>query len=108
MMNRPTGSCLVEGHLWPMFLSTTREVSLTSEQKLKEAFIQAIGLPVDTDFNTVSYGVTHNWDSVAHMQLIAEIENSFDIMLSTDEVIAMSSFEVAKKLIASHGIELTA
>jgi acyl carrier protein len=42
------------------------------------------------------------------MQLIAEIENSFDIMLSTEEVIAMSSFEVAKKLIASHGIELTA
>jgi acyl carrier protein len=85
-----------------------REVSLTSDQKLKDAFKQAIGLPDDTDFSTVVYGVTNNWDSVAHMQLIAEIENSFDIMLSTEQVIAMSSFEKAKQLIASHGIEFTA
>lgn len=81
---------------------------MTAEQKLKEAFIQAIGLPADTDFSTVRYGVTKNWDSVAHMQLIAEIENSFDIMLGTEQVIAMSSFEKAKELIASHGFEFTA
>ena len=90
-----------------MFLST-REVSLTPEQKLKDAFIQAIGLPADTDFSTVNYGVTNHWDSVAHMQLIAEIENSFDIMLSTEQVIALSSFEKAKQLVGSHGFDFAA
>jgi acyl carrier protein len=89
-------------------LTTTREVSLTSEKKLKDAFILAIGLPADTDFGTVRYGVTDHWDSVAHMQLIAEIETSFDIMLSTEQVIAMNSFEKAKEVVASHGFDFAA
>ena len=81
---------------------------MTPEQKLKDAFIQAIGLPAETDFSTVIYGATDNWDSVAHMQLIAEIENSFDIMLSTEQVIALSSFERAKQTVGAHGFDFTA
>jgi acyl carrier protein len=87
---------------------STREVSLTPEQKLKGAFIQAIGLPADTDFGTVEYGVTNHWDSIAHMQLIAEIENTFDIMLSTEQVIGLSSFEKAKQMITPHGFDFAA
>lgn len=81
---------------------------MTPEEKLKAAFVQAIGLPADTEFSTVTYGKTNHWDSVAHMQLIAEIENTFDIMLSTEQVIGLSSFEKAKQLIASHGFDFAA
>jgi acyl carrier protein len=81
---------------------------LNPEQKLKDAFIQAIGLPPDTDFSTVQYGQTTGWDSVAHMQLVAEIENSFDIMFSTEQVIDMSSFQKGREIVASHGVSFAA
>ena len=72
--------------------------------RLKNAFAQALNLPPGTDFEGLAYAVTPGWDSVAHMALVAEIETAFDIMLSTDEVIGMSSFQVAKETVARHGV----
>ena len=46
------------------------------------------------------------WDSVAHMVLMSEIENVFDIMLDTDDVIDFSSFEKGKEILRKYDIEL--
>lgn len=77
-------------------------------QKLKQAFVENVGVSPDTDWTHLAYGSTPGWDSVAHMALISGIENNFDIMLSTDQVINMSDFSKAKEIVASHGIVLDA
>lgn len=77
-------------------------------ERLKNAFTQSLNLPPGTDFEGLAYGSTQGWDSVAHMALVAEIEAAFDIMLSTDDVIGMSSFAVAKDTVARHGIPIAA
>ncbi len=41
-----------------------------------------------------------------HMQLVGEIEDTFDIMLDTDDVIGMSSYPVARQILAKYGVEL--
>jgi acyl carrier protein len=73
-------------------------------EKLKNAFITALGVSPDGDFESMAYGQTTGWDSVAHMSLISEIETEFDIMLATDDVIGMSSFRKAKEIIARNGV----
>jgi acyl carrier protein len=78
--------------------------STATVDSLKEAFVESIGLSENTDWPTVQYGAMNGWDSMAHMQLITVIETRFNIMLSTDEVIALGSFEKAKEIIASHGV----
>ena len=40
------------------------------------------------------------------MKLIADIELAFDIMLDTDDVIDMSSFPIARKIVAKYGVSL--
>ena len=77
---------------------------MSTTEKLKTAFGAAIGVPLETDFDGVAYGKTDGWDSVAHMALVAEIESAFDIMLDTDDVIGMSSFGEAKKILPKYGI----
>ena len=42
------------------------------------------------------------------MQLVAAIENAFDIMLTTDQVIGMSSFCKAREFAALHGVVFAA
>lgn len=71
---------------------------------LTDAFTEAIGLSGSIDWESVKYGFTDGWDSMGHMQLIAEIESKFDVMLSTDQVIDLSSFEKAKEILTTHGI----
>jgi acyl carrier protein len=76
-----------------------------STQRLEEAFSRALGLDRWTVFDSLAYGNTKQWDSVAHMALVAEIENSFDIMMDTDDVIDLSSFPKAKVILGKYGIE---
>lgn len=42
------------------------------------------------------------WDSVGHMGLIAAIEDAFDIMMDTDDIIDLSSFEKGKEILAKN------
>ena len=74
-------------------------------ERLKQAFQDTLALPPETDFAGVEYGVTPGWDSVAHMGLVAEIERAFDLMMATDDVIDMSSFDKACEILADkHGV----
>ena len=70
-----------------------------SEARLQEAFQTALDLPADTDWSTLAYAQHEHWDSLGHMALVAEIEEAFDIMMETDDVIAMSSYPVAVDLL---------
>ena len=75
------------------------------EEKLQSAFIDGLGLDPDFgNWETLQYRQIPQWDSVAHMQLIGEIEDVFDIMLETEDVIALSSFPVSKEILVKYGI----
>jgi acyl carrier protein len=76
-------------------------------ETLQRSFVSALSLPPETDVPNVRYGETAGWDSVAHMSLVAEIEQAFDVMLSTEQVIDMSSFTKAREILASHGIDFS-
>jgi acyl carrier protein len=75
-----------------------------SNGKLQDAFVGALGLRPGTDFESLTYRGIPEWDSVAHMQLVAKIELAFDVMLPTEDVIAMSSFPKAREILARHGV----
>lgn len=44
------------------------------------------------------------WDSVGHMSLIAALEDAFDIMMETDDIIDLSSFEKGKEILAKYDV----
>ena len=71
--------------------------------KVKAIFMDVLDVGSDTDWGTVRYQDTEGWDSVAHMAIVAEIEDQFDIMLDVDEVLDMSSFAVAVATVDKHG-----
>jgi acyl carrier protein len=76
----------------------------SSMEKLKNAFVNVLGVSPDDDFESMAYGQTPGWDSVAHMSLISDIETAFDIMLATDDVIGMRNFPKAKEIVARNGV----
>lgn len=72
--------------------------------RLQNVFRAAFNLPENTNWNALGFGDTQGWDSVAHMALIAALEEEFNIMIDTEDVIAMSSFEKAREILAKHGV----
>lgn len=68
------------------------------ESKLKNIFAESLGIDESIVTDSLRYGEIPQWDSVAHMALVAAIEEGFDIMIETEDVIDMSSFEKAKQI----------
>jgi len=71
---------------------------------LKNAFITALEIPENEINDQLCYSQHQQWDSTGHMILIAEIENAFDIMLDTDDIIDMSSFLKAQEILGKYEI----
>lgn len=78
---------------------------MATTQDLKLAFATGLNVDVDAiDWANLEYRGVPQWDSVAHMAVIAEIEDAFDIMIDIDDVIAMSSFAIATQIVENYGV----
>ena len=64
-------------------------------EKLRAVFADVLEVDIDIVVDDLKYASIPEWDSVAHMAIIAEMEDVFDIMIDTDDVIGMSSFDIA-------------
>jgi acyl carrier protein len=82
------------------------EQPLTELQRLREAFRTALDLPADAPVDDLHYQDNEKWDSLAHMSLIATLEDDFSIMIDTDDVINMSSFQEAVRILGKYGVSV--
>ena len=80
---------------------------MSNMDQLREAFRSALGLPDGYPVDGLEYRGIEQWDSLAHMALVAEIEDVFDVMIDTDEVIDLSSFGKAVEILGKHDVDLT-
>ena len=78
---------------------------MTSIDRLRAAFRTALDLPAGTDVDGLEYRAIDKWDSLAHMALVATLEDEFDVLIDTDDVIDMSSFGKARQILAKQGVE---
>lgn len=78
-----------------------------TRDQLRTIFVEVLNLDEEVDPESAEYAITEGWDSIAHMALVAELEDTYDVMFETDEVIDMSSFQRAVEILAQHGVELS-
>ena len=74
-------------------------------EKYNQAFISAFEIG-EEQLAGLKYQDIEAWDSVGHMQLVAELEDAFDIMMDTDDIIDLSSYEKGKEILskAEYGV----
>jgi acyl carrier protein len=82
----------------------SNELIQTNTAKLTAAFATALVIADSQIHDELAYNSIKEWDSTAHMLLIAELENTFDVMLDTDDIIDMSSVGKAKTILAKYGV----
>lgn len=77
---------------------------MTNSEKLTTAFAQALQMHPAQINDELAYNQAPQWDSVAHMALVAELEGAFDIMLDTDEILDLSSVAKAREILQKHNV----
>lgn len=78
---------------------------MTNLEKYNEAFMTVFSI-TEAELAGLEYQGIPAWDSVGHMQLIAALEEAFDIMFDTDDIIDFNSYEVGKEFLAKYEVEL--
>jgi acyl carrier protein len=71
--------------------------------KYNAAFFEALGVTED-ELLELEYQSTDKWDSVGHMQLMALLEDSFDIFFETDDIIDFSSYKKGKEILVKYHV----
>jgi acyl carrier protein len=52
------------------------------------------------------FGKAPGWDSFAHMELIAQIEDSFGIIMETEDITHFGGYDNGKKILEKYGIAM--
>lgn len=78
---------------------------MTNLEKYNNVFIESLDISKD-QLNGLKYQGVETWDSVGHMSLVANLEDAFDIMLETDDIIDLSSYEKGKEILAKYDVTL--
>lgn len=78
---------------------------MNNEEKLRSIFAETLGIEQSAVTDNLTYNSSPVWDSIAHMALISEIDDQFDTMLDTDDVLDMSTFAKAKEILTKYDIE---
>jgi acyl carrier protein len=77
---------------------------MTLRERLTQCFTKAFGIAADRVCDQLAYNSIKEWDSLAHMALVAEIESTFSIQLDTDEILGMGTFAKALEIVTAHGV----
>ncbi len=78
---------------------------MSNLEKYNEIFCENLQVATDQLPNLKYQGV-ELWDSVGHMTLMAALEDAFDIMLDTDDIIDFSSYEKGKEILKKYEVEI--
>lgn len=78
---------------------------MTNLEKYNNAFMETLEVSEDK-LEGLEYQSIEAWDSVGHMGLVAALEDVFDIMMDTDDIIDLDSYEKGKEILSkNYGIQ---
>lgn len=77
---------------------------MSNEDKYAQVFMDTFSVDREQLNDKFVYQCVPAWDSVGHMGLIAALEDTFGIMMETDDIIDFSGYEKGKQTLAKYGV----
>lgn len=74
---------------------------MTNLEKYTKVFVETFEITEEQAVG-LKYQDIIAWDSIGHMDLIATLEEVFDIMMDSNDIIDFSSFEKGKEILENN------
>jgi acyl carrier protein len=78
---------------------------MSNIEKYEQIFINSFQVN-KRELPKLSYQGVDAWDSIGHMKMIAELEETFNIMIETDDILDFSSYLKGFEIVKKYGINL--
>lgn len=77
---------------------------MTNLEKYNRIFMDVLGVDESVLNDKFTFKAVPQWDSVAHLSLVSKLEDAFDIMLESDDILHFESYENGKSIMMKNGI----
>ncbi len=77
---------------------------MTNKEIYDQAFMTTFSIEDSMLNNELIYNGITAWDSIGHMALIAALEEKFDIMMETDDIIDFSSYAKGMEILGKYDV----
>ncbi len=77
---------------------------MNNKQKYDQVFIETFSIDESMLDDNLVYNSIQSWDSVGHMEMVARIEEIFDIMMEVDDIVDFSSYKKGFEILAKYSI----
>lgn len=78
---------------------------MTNLEKYDHAFIRLFKKKKE-ELPELKYMGFKQWDSTAHMDLMSDLEEIFDIQLETIDILSFTDYNVGKTILQKYGVEI--
>ncbi len=79
---------------------------VTNKERYDKVFMDCFMVESSQLTEDFVYQSIEEWDSVGHMTMIAALEEAFDIMMETDDIIDFGSYTKGTEILAKYDIEV--
>lgn len=79
---------------------------MTNLEKYNAIFTEVFGATAEQLGENYSKETVSEWDSVHQLNIISLLEETFDLMLDPEDIMACTSYHAGKEILAKNGIEL--
>lgn len=73
---------------------------MTNLEKYNEIFKKMFNVS-ENQLETLAYKETAEWNSMAQIALVAELEDKFDLDFDTDDIFQLKSYVIGKDILAT-------
>ena len=78
----------------------------TNSEIYNKIFMDVLGVKESALNDSFTFKSVPQWDSVAHLSLISELEDAFDVMFESNDILHYGSYENGKIILEKYGISL--
>ena len=79
---------------------------MTNLEKYNKVFMMVLGVSEDALNIDFTFKSVPQWDSVAHLSLITELEDTFDVIFDSEDILHYESYENGKKILQKMGVSI--
>jgi acyl carrier protein len=79
-------------------------MSSSTDKKLKTILAKILLIDESQINDSMSRKTVKEWDSMAHLMLVSEIESAFEVTMDDDDIMEIQTVADIKKTLQKHGI----
>lgn len=78
---------------------------MSNQEKYQNIFVSVFNVDEGALNDTFNFKDVEAWDSLTHLTLISELEDAFDVMFETEDILHFGGYENGMKILARYGVE---